>query len=407
MGTSPDVSGRGTRLFLISVAATMMAAVIVFLVHPPQFRWVSPSTDARALAARVARHPTDWEAASALSEVALDSRLDNKVALWRASYEHASLLAPERSDPANAFARAAFFHWTELSTKDQHDALAAFAPLLRDPAMFARMAKPLFELTGDLSILDHAHPPTDYAIGTLISLALPNGLFADYRNLRGDLERRRVDNFAARRPTDTPSELISRFPDPPYHADAEPMIAGLLEELHRRPLDDNPNRPVSVDAIVDYALRHGLGPLDGLEVITRKPDAASVATRIKLARNLGLTNLAAQLELASSDPRRVQSLDSEWQGLCDNDVCHRAWRTIEAEHGVELNIETVQTDNVPAYVEIYLDDILRAEGEVSPKRDFIVPVGNPGTHRVEIVLANPMTRNRFPRRIHVAGITAL
>jgi hypothetical protein len=401
------VSGRGTRLFLISVAAAMTLAAITFILHPPQFRWTSPSTDLRSLAARIARHPTDWEAASALTEVALDSRLGSRIALWRAAYTHASLLAPERSDPANAFVRAAFFHWTELSANDQRDALNAFAPLLRDEGLFSRMAKPLFELTGDLSLLRQAHPPTKYSIGIVMDLALANGFFSDYRSLRSEMERRLNDDFAARRHSDPPAELMARFPEPPYHSDAEPMIAGLLEELHHRPLDDNPGRVAIVDAIVDYALRHGLGPLDGLEVITRKPDAASVATRIRLARNLGLTNLAAQLELASSDPRRVQSLDSEWQGLCDNDVCHRAWRTIEAEHGVALSIETVQTDNVPAYVEIYFDDILRAEGEVGPKRDFIVPVGNPGTHRVEIVLANPMTRNRFPRRIHVAGITAL
>jgi hypothetical protein len=142
-------------------------------------------------------------------------------------------------------------------------------------------------------------------------------------------------------------------------------------------------------------------------VITRKPDAASMVTRIKLARKLGLTNLVFQLETASNDPRRLPSVDSDWQGLCENDICYRAWRTIEAEHGVSLSIETRQTDNVPAYVEIYLDDVRLAEGEVGARRDFVLPVGNRGTHRVEIVLANPMTRNRAYRRIHVASITTL
>ncbi len=240
-----------------------------------------------------------------------------------------------------------------------------------------------------------------------MDLALANGFFADYRNLRGEMDRRLSDDFAARRRADTPADLLARFPDPPYHANQQPLIAGLLEELHRRPLDDNPNRVAMIDAIVDYALRHGLGPLDGLEVITRKPGAASGATRIRLARKLGLTEIAAQLEMSSNDPRHVASLDSDWQGLCDKDICHRAWRTIEAEHGVALSIETVQTDNVPAYVEIYLDDILLAEGEVGAKRDFIVAVGNRGVHRVEVVLANPMTRNRSNRRIHVASITTL
>jgi hypothetical protein len=401
------VTGRGTRLFLILVGLTMAAAAAVFIVQPPEIRWVPLSNDPRILAARIARHPTDWPAATALSEVALDARVGNRVVLWRAAYEHAIRLAPERPDPVNAFARAAFFHWTELSEKDKRDALAAFAPLLHEEATFGRMAKPLFELTGDLSMLHRARPPGEYAMRTLIYLALTNGFFADYRNLRGELERQRGDEFAASLHTASPAELIARFPDPPYHADVEPMIAGLLEELHRRPLDDNPNRGAIVDAIVDYALRHGIEPLDGLEIVTRKPGAASVATRIRLARLLGKAELAVQLEMATNDPRRVQLLDSEWQGLCGADLCNRAWRTIEAEHGVALSIETALTDNVPAYAEIYVDDVLRAEGEVGPKRDFIVAVGNRGTHRIEVVLANPVTRNRQPRRLHIAGITTL
>lgn len=79
---------------------------------------------------------------------------------------------------------------------------------------------------------------------------------------------------------------------------------------------------------------------------------------------------------------------------------------IEAAHGIALTLETVQADEVPAYVEIYVDDDLRAEGEVGPKRDFIVPVGS-GAHQIELVLANPLTRNRSPRRVHIASITAL
>jgi hypothetical protein len=36
-----------------------------------------------------------------------------------------------------------------------------------------------------------------------------------------------------------------------------------------------------------------------------------------------------------------------------------------------------------------------------------VPTGSPGRHRVEVVLANPLTRNGFARRVHIAGITTL
>jgi hypothetical protein len=50
---------------------------------------------------------------------------------------------------------------------------------------------------------------------------------------------------------------------------------------------------------------------------------------------------------------------------------------------------------------------LRAEGEVGANRDFVVPTGSRGEHRVEVVLTNPMTRNLDRRRVHVASITTL
>ncbi len=406
MGANPDVTGRGVRLFLIGVSVTMAVAAGVFLVRPPEIVWAPPAADASSLAVRIARHPTDWAVASALTEVALDTRLGNRVALWRAGYDVAFRLAPESTVPPNAFARGAFFHWAELSEKDKRDAMTAFAPLLRDPATFSRMAKPLFELTGDFSLL-RSRPKDRYSIGTLIYLAEANGLFTDYRSLRAEMQRQNIDDFAARRHTDSPSELLVHFPDPPYHADSEPLISGLLDELHRRPLDDNPNRVALVDAIVDYSLRHGLEPLDGLEIVTRKEGAASIPTRIKLARKLGLRDIALQLEMSSKDPRRVPAVDSEWQGLCNQDICYNAWRTIEAEHSVVLKIATTQTDNVPAYAEIYLDDVLSTEGEIGPLREFIIPVRTRGFHRVEVVLANPLTRNGLYRRLHLDSVTAL
>lgn len=407
MGTHPDVNGRGTRLFLLPVAVVMAGSALLFFLRRPEIASPPLPSNATALASRVARHPADWEAATLLTEVSLDSPSEKRVQLWRAAYDHASRLAPEKPGPASSFARAAFFHWQELSPKDRQDALNAYAPLLADESRFARMAQPLFELTGDLTMLERARPRTEYATGILISLALRNGLFDDYRKLRADLQRERLDDFARRAHSSSPADLIAHFPDPPYRADSEPLIAALLDELHRRPLDEAPGKPAVVDALVDYALRHNLEPLDGLEMITHKQGAASDATRIRLARKLGENNVAAQIELGSADPRRVPVVDSEWQGLCGNDVCYRAWRNIDANHAVSLNIGTVETDNVPAYAEVYVDDVLRGEGEVGARRDFIVPVGNPGTHRVEVVLANPTTRNGATRRLHIGGLTTL
>lgn len=401
----------GSRVLLIAAAVSMLAAAAAFVVSPPEMGDVKTQPDVRLLATRIAHHPTDWAAASALTEVALDARTDKRVMLWHAAYDHAVRLAPERKDPPNAFARAGFFHWAELPERDQSDVLSAYARLLHDPAVFGRMAGPIFELTGDLSYLRRNGPQTADGIGPLIALAVSSGRFADYRALRGELQRKRLDEFPARASTATPEELIDGFPSPPYHSDAEPLIKALLNELHRHPLDAIPNRRDVVEGIADYALRHDLQPLDGLEVISRKPGAASVETQIALAKALGLKESALQLEMTSKDPRRVSPNDHEWQGGCGNDVCTRAWRVIDADHGIALTIQAVQqagqTDSLPAYVEIYVDDVLRAEGEVKSKQDFIVPVGNRGAHRIEVGLVNPTTRSPYPRRSHVAKIATL
>jgi hypothetical protein len=407
MGDSPEVTGRNLQPFLVFVALVMLAAAAAFSLAPPEMGIVRTAPDARVLAARIAQHPTDWPAASALAEVALDTRLENRDLLWHAAYEQSALLAPERNDSANAFVRAGFFHWTELSEGERQEVLSACAGLLRDPAFFSRMALPVFELTGDLSFLQRSGPQTADTTAGLISFALPNGRFADYRALRSRQQEQRVTEFMAQLHTSTPEELIARFPAPPYHTDAEPLIRSLLDELHQRPLSENPNRAAVVDSVIDYALRHNLGPLDGLEVISRTPDAASVQTRIKLARQLGLKERTAQLEIGSSDPRRVSPNDYDWQGLCQTDICAHAWRNIDAGRHIALTIETTKTDDVPAYVLIYVDDALSAEGEVGPKRDYVLPVEYQGAHRIEVALVNPTTRNQSERRVHIASITAL
>ncbi|HEX3068154.1 MAG TPA: hypothetical protein VHX14_06230, partial [Thermoanaerobaculia bacterium] len=257
------MTGPGSRVRLIAAAVTMLAAAVAFIVRPPEMGYVKTQPDVRLLATRIAHHPTDWPAASALTEVALDARTDKRVLLWHASYDHATRLAPERKDPANAFARAGFFHWAELPERDQRDVLSAYARILRDPAVFGRMAGPIFELTGDLSYLQKNGPQTADAIAPLITLAVSKGRFADYRALRAEMQRKRLEEFAARASTATPKELIDGFTNPPYHSDAEPLIKALLNELHQHPLDEVPNRHDVVEAVADYALRHDLEPLDG------------------------------------------------------------------------------------------------------------------------------------------------
>ncbi|MEA2163929.1 MAG: hypothetical protein QOK37_2056 [Thermoanaerobaculia bacterium] len=401
------MTSPGARFFLIITALILAVAAGVFLTNPPEMGDVRTPPDVHLLGARIARHPADWPAASALTEVSLDARTTNRTLLWHAAYEHAAILAPERMDPPNAYARAAFFHWSELSEEDRQDALRVFSKLLRDPGFFHQMARPMFELTGDLSYLQRSGPPTENTIQWLIGFALPNGRFSDYRVLRGQLQKKRFDEMNARIHTDTPEELVARFPSPPYHDDTEPLIQALLNELHQRPLSENPGRKEVTDAIADYAIRHDLRPLDGLEVITRIAGAASVQTQIDLSKVLGLQERAARIELASHDPRTSAPRSSDWQGLCDYDICGRAWRTIAAQHGIAMTLGTMRTDEIPAYAEIYVDDTLRNEGEVGAKRDFVIPVGSSGSHRIEVLLANPTTRNGTSRRIRVVSLTTL
>ena len=65
-----------------------------------------------------------------------------------------------------------------------------------------------------------------------------------------------------------------------------------------------------------------------------------------------------------------------------------------------LKLTTVQSDEVPPYAEIYVDDALRDEGAVSPalltSAELLA-----GIHRIDVRLANPMTRNAVRRRVRI------
>ncbi|HYR29196.1 MAG TPA: hypothetical protein VEU30_12070, partial [Thermoanaerobaculia bacterium] len=67
---------------------------------------------------------------------------------------------------------------------------------------------------------------------------------------------------------------------------------------------------------------------------------------------------------------------------------------------IALTIENVQSDEVPPYVEIDVDDALVHEGAVENARQFTLADG--GRHRVEVRLANPRTRNRDQRRVRLS-----
>lgn len=390
------MNDRQTRAALASVAVVMVGMAIVYAIAQPKAERGPMPDDPIAIAHRLAAHPDDWEAASALTEHALDARVPSRIALWRAASEAAIHLAPNRDAPRMALARAVFFHWTEMSAADHAAALNAIAPLLRDPSTFFRMAEPLFELTGDLTMLRRWQPGTAQATALLIELALPNGKFDDYRALRQQLVERRYAELAPKLPHLSPAEIIQALPSPPYTSDQQPLLVAVLNELHRRPLDEDPHVVPVVDGLIDYVLRHHLRPIDGLEFVAKTP-AASDPERLALANELGLAQAALQIRTTMTAPSAPPA-NGTWQGP-DAD----RWMTREFDGPASIAIQRTMSDEVPPYVEIFIDDVRVAEGTVPDVRNFALPPMR-GMHRLDVRLANPITRNRAPRRIAIVSV---
>ena len=391
------------RWLLAAIVLSLGAAAVELVIRPPASHPPLPSS-VSALASRLEKHPTDWLAACALTETALDSRSPHRFELWRAAHAQALLLAPNRPEPQEAFARSGFFHWTEITAADRKEVLSAVELLLGQTPFWNAMAKPIFDLTGDLSMLRRAKPHTEDAIAQLLSLAATNGRFDDYRALRTEQATERMQIFLSRVSASSPRELIQSFPQPPYRKDLEPLIIHLLRELHNRPLDEDPARPEVIDGIIDYALRHNLRPLDGLEIIVRKQGSAAPSSRLRLAQNLGVVATVVEAGM-SPQPPPPSSDPEEWKGLCESLLCYRAWRDVEGTHSIALSLAMVHTDEVPPWVEIYLDDTLVSEGAVAGKRDFVFPV-SPGKHRLELQVANPETRNLSRRQLRILSLKA-
>jgi hypothetical protein len=111
---------------------------------------------------------------------------------------------------------------------------------------------------------------------------------------------------------------------------------------------------------------------------------------------------------AAADYRRQLEIrpNDAWSNTCGtNELCTVASRDeYVASDTLRLELTTTQSDETAPYVEIYVDDALRAEGEVRDARAFEVPV-RPGLHRLELRLVNTHTRNGIQRRVGVEGRT--
>jgi hypothetical protein len=256
--------------------------------------------DVPGLAARLTEHPTDWVAASALTEIALDAPVPDRKALWHAVNDLAVSLAPLRSEPRIAFARSGFFHWEELSAAERKELLEAYAPVMRNDARtFQLMVHLLYRLTGDLDYLRRAAPPKADSLRTLAWVAATYGRFDHYRALRTEAERREQGR-----------------PEPPAYS------------------------------------------------------------------------------------------REAWSGLCGENLCSSAWREIDANQAVAVTLKTIEGDDVPPYIEVFVDGTRRAEGPIDGETTFTAAVAS-GTHLVELRLVNLITRNSTQRRVRITSLQAL
>jgi hypothetical protein len=224
----------------------------------------------------------------------------------------------------------------------------------------------------------------------------------------------------------------------------------ILADLESHPIDFDS----SAAPFIDYVLRHDLRPLGGLATAVHAKDLPP-ALRARLALRLGMRDIARELEMAnavnSSNEWRDYFLDAardavkhgdrgaaesylaramaggtdvrvlagagtrfetelakyrtprEWSGLCGSDVCSSASTWVLSGGSMPIHVRAVQSDEVAPYVEVYVDDALAAEAEVPDDVRLDVALGMTGLHRVEVRLANPMTRNRVQRRIALSS----
>jgi hypothetical protein len=420
---------RRTRTLLGMLAMGMVATAIGFVTDLPARR--RPPRDRAGLASWIASHPADWLTATAISDAALDMPLHSRQALWQAAYDQAHYLAPNRVHPRIGFVRAALFHWYELDPRQRHLVLQNVAPMLRDPQTFRELAVPLLKLTSDFPFLRRNAPATEEATNGLRELAATYGLFGDYRTLRTEVHARRLTELQARRATAPPPDLVRLIPVP-LDDDDRPLVQEILDELHRRPLDEDPLNPHVVDGLIDFVIRHNLQPLDGIDIFVREEHAASPANRARLALRLGNPDKAREIEhlampassdewtqyfweraayerahgdaAAAIDAAKVAAAGPPaWRDLCGPEICTHARRVVETSGPAQgsLTLGLVAADDVLPYVEIYLDSVRVAEGTVMGEETFAVPIPAAGLHLLHIELVNPFTRNRERRRVRI------
>ncbi|HEX3583195.1 MAG TPA: hypothetical protein VH087_15605, partial [Thermoanaerobaculia bacterium] len=307
--------------------------------------------------------------------------------------------------------------------------------LLHDPEIFGRVAQPLFDLTHDFAYIRRNAPHDGASRDRLSRIAATNGLFADYRSLRAEAATARLRRFSQIRSSATQSELIEILPDR-FDGDDEPLLRSILDELSRRAIDAPPSHPDLVDRVVDYALRHHIEPLRGLEALVDLPGAASEPARARVALHLGDPDRASRIEISATntdpaawadyfderaafarthgDAALARAYDAKafighqarekWIGLCaPGTICTGGSKELleTKPHALALTLEPQLDENVPPYVEILVDLRRVTEGVVVKGRTFNLGIPDAGSHWIEVRVVNPFTPQARERRLQI------
>jgi hypothetical protein len=383
---------------LVLSAATAICVVLLglFLLNLDLTRDEKRPDEVRELAQWIAERPADWIAAASLSDRSLDSTLANRRALWHEAHALAERLAPRRPNTAAGFVRAGLFHWYELAPPDRKAVLDVAAPLMTDPVVFEQLHRPMWQLTRDFGYLRRVAPPTVNVWLQLREIAVTNGRFADYRDLRESVRTLRMQSFLQKRDSLTAADMLNLLPSPLDAAD-EPLVRAILTELDQRAYDPY-QAGGRIEELTEFAIAHKVQPLTALSPLVETQRIIRDDTRAHLARALGDAAAARRIELIGIVEKRSDT-PGVWTGSCgQTEVCTSAFMVHEGPRTITMSV--VQSDEVPPYVEIYVDDVLTAEGEVRDERTFAIT--SPGRHHTEVRLVNPRTRNGIQRRLRLS-----
>ncbi|MFZ2492371.1 MAG: hypothetical protein WA208_12895 [Thermoanaerobaculia bacterium] len=453
------------RLLLWAIALGASCALLATLLVRQQTAGGPGEDDPPALAKWLGHHPADWLVAARLTEISLDSASPDRLATWRELHALGKRLAPHRTNADAAFVRAGLFHWYELGAGDRERVLMAAKPLLEDPEVFKWLYEPLWQLTRDLATLRRISPRSSMATASLKKTAVENGLFDHYRDLRQQERRLLLQRATEVAKQGKTAELMRLVPSPlrrddhemvqlalaSYGRDAsaagsEPLPQPVAEYVLRhevaagvalRKMVGEPSYPPTLRARLalfagrdDIATRIEVAEADPrspvwidyflhrAELEARRRRAEAADTYLNKATGGGLTpsllrTAATTAELLGrsasarayrSDLRTLGSEPVEWRGTCGKDeLCGMvSWEGYAEGESLPVRLSVVQSDEIPPYVEIYVDDRLVQETAVRSHAQLSIPLSGRGRHRIEILLVNPHTRTGVQRRLRVS-----